>query len=391
MRWIDPDRQPIHRMRTGAGMREYEVIDCDQHVIEPADLWERYLPKKFQDRAPKLVKDEDGGDAWQLGDNIEALGLVAVMGLQPRELKWTGVRIAEMHPGITEAKGRLELMDEDGIDAAVFFPPQRTMIYFMTVGDREFQIAGMRAYNEFISDWVSTCPERLGAIHQMPGISSADAVVELERAKQAGAVGVGLATWPAGGSNLTADDDPFWEAAEALEMPIHVHIGLVPAGYKAPKVAAKKGGAAQLIALASTMSRMPVLIAEMIFNGVFDRFPKLQMVGGEVGGGWVPYLLGEMDDRYRRNRYWCGVDLEHRPSDYFRRNWKVGIIRDAYGVQNCDAVGVENMMWASDFPHHINDWPYSRDIIDDMARGIDATKRHKIFCENAGKLYGFIP
>jgi predicted TIM-barrel fold metal-dependent hydrolase len=371
-------------------MRDYEIIDCDQHVIEPIDLWEKYLPKKFQDRAPKLVQDEDGGDAWLLGENAESLGLVAAMGTQPKDLKWTGMRYADMHPGITQPKGRLDLMDEDGIDAAVFFPPQRTMIYFMTVGDSEFQIAGMQAYNDFISEFVSECPERLGAIHQMPGLSTAAAVAELERAKKAGAVGVGLASWPSGASNLTPEDDPFWAAAEELEMPVHVHIGLVPAGYKAPKVAAKKGGAAQIIGLASTMSRMPVLICEMIFNEVFDRFPGLQMVGGEVGAGWVPYLLGDMDDRYRRNRHWCDVNLERRPSEYFRRNWKVGIIRDPYGVQNCDSVGVENIMWASDFPHHINDWPHSRDIIDDMARGIDATKKHKIFCENAGKLYGFL-
>jgi predicted TIM-barrel fold metal-dependent hydrolase len=371
-------------------MRNYEIIDCDQHVIEPVDLWEKYLPKKYQDRAPKLVEDEDGGDAWLLGDNVESLGLVASMATQPRDLKWTGTRYADMHPGITQSKGRLELMDQDGIDAAVFFPPQRTMIYFMSVDDSAFQIAGMRAYNDFISEWVSECPERLGAIHQMPGLGTADAIAELERAKEAGAVGVGLATWPSGGDSLSREDDPFWAAAEELEMPVHVHIGLVQAGYKAPRVAAKKGGAAQLIGLASTMSRMPVLIAEMIFNEVFDRFPRLVMVGGEVGGGWVPYLLGEMDDRYHRNRHWCGVNLEHLPSDYFRSNWKVGIIRDPYGVQNCDSVGVDNMMWASDFPHHINDWPHSLDIIEDMARGIDASKRRKIFCETAGKLYGFI-
>ncbi len=160
-------------------MRNYEIIDCDQHVIEPVDLWEKYLPKKYQDRAPKLVEDEDGGDAWLLGDNVESLGLVASMATQPRDLKWTGTRYADMHPGITQSKGRLELMDQDGIDAAVFFPPQRTMIYFMTVDDPAFHVAGMRAYNEFISEWVSECPERLGAIHQMPGLASADAVIEL--------------------------------------------------------------------------------------------------------------------------------------------------------------------------------------------------------------------
>jgi predicted TIM-barrel fold metal-dependent hydrolase len=369
---------------------EYRIVDCDQHVIEPPDLWERWLPSKFQDRAPRLVKDEDGGDAWLLGEHVESLGLVAAVERSPRDLKWTGVRYEDMHPGITDPKGRLELMDEDGISAAVFFPPQRTMIYFMTVEDRDLHLAGMRAYNEFISDWVAFCPERLGAIWQMPGTGIDDAVAELRRAKQAGAVGVGMATWPSGQFLLSREDDAFWRVAEELSMPIHVHIGLVPAQYKTQRVAAKKGGAPQLVQFASTLSRMPTLIAEMIFNEIFVRFPRLTMVGSEVGAGWVPFLLQEIDDRYRRNRFWCEVRLEMLPSEYYRRNWKVGLVRDSYGVQNCDAVGVETMMWSSDFPHHINDWPNSRYIIEEMAHGIDEAKKRKIFCENAGRLYGFV-
>jgi predicted TIM-barrel fold metal-dependent hydrolase len=370
---------------------EYKIIDCDQHVIEAPDLWEKMLPEKFRDRAPKLVKDEDGGDAWLLGDNKESLGLVSAADVKPRDLRWTGVRYADMHPGNTDPKARLELMDEDGVSAAVFFPPQRTMLYFMSVKDSEFHLAGMRAYNNWISSWVSHCSERLRCIWQMPATGIESAVELLREAREADAVGVGLASWPSGQSLLSSDDDEFWAVAEELGMPIHVHIGLVPANYTTQKVATKKGGAPQLVALATTMSRMPVLIAETIFNGVFQRFPGLRFVGGEVGAGWVPYLLQEMDDRYHRNRYWCEINLGDKlPSEYFRRNWKVGFVRDQFGVQNCDAVGVDNMMWASDFPHHINDWPNSRYLIDSMAQGIDESKKRRIFCENAGELYGFL-
>ncbi len=370
---------------------EYKIIDCDQHVIEAPDLWEKMLPEKFQDRAPKLVKDEDGGDAWLLGENKESLGLVAATDIKPRDLRWTGVRYQDMHPGIIDPKARLELMDEDGVSAAVFFPPQRTMLYFMSVKDSEFHLAGMRAYNEWISDWVSHCPERLACVWQMPAAGIGSAIEMLKDARKAGAVGVGLASWPSGQSVLSREDDEFWAVAEELAMPVHVHIGLVPANYTTRKVAAKRGGAPQLVGLATTMSRMPVLIAETIFNGVFERFPGLQIVGGEVGAGWVPYLLQEMDDRYRRNRYWCEVNLGDKlPSEYFRQNWKVGFVRDQYGVQNCDAVGVRNMMWSSDYPHHINDWPNSRYLIDSMAQGIDESKKRRIFCENAGELYGFL-
>ena len=369
---------------------EYKIIDCDQHVIEPPDLWHNYLPKKYQAQAPQLTKDEDGGDAWLLGGNVESLGLVAAMNKTPETLKWTGVRFDDMHPGITQSKGRLELMDQDGISAAVFFPPQRTMIYFMFEDDKEFSLAGMQAYNNFITDWCSEDPKRLGAIWQMPGSGIEDSISELKRAKENGAVGVGLATWPSGGFVLSDEDDAFWAVANELEIPIHIHVGLTPPQYKTRKVAAKKGGPPQLVAFATTMSRMPTLFAEFIFNEVFMRFPKLTVVGGEVGAGWVPFLLQELDDRYRRNRVWCESKLEMLPSEYYRRNCKVGTVNDQFGIQNCDAVGVDTILWCSDFPHHITDWPNSRYLINQMSQGIDESKKRKIFCENAGKLYGFL-
>jgi predicted TIM-barrel fold metal-dependent hydrolase len=369
---------------------EYKIIDCDQHIIEPPDLWQKYLPKKFHDQAPRLVQDEDGGDAWLLGENIEALGLVAAMNKTPRTLKWTGVRFDDFHPGITEPKGRLELMDEDGVSAAVFFPPQRTMIYFMCQQDRDYAFAGMQAYNNFARDWASECPDRLKAIWQMPGSGVDDCISELRRAKENDAAGVGLAMWPSGGALLSPEDDRFWAVAEETGMPVHIHVGLTPPKHKTAKVSARKGGPPQLVGFATTMSRMPTLFAEFIFNGVFERFPGLTVVGGEVGSGWVPFLKQEIDDRYKRNRYWCEVDLSMLPSEYYDRNCKVGLVNDQFGVQNCDAVGVDTMMWCSDFPHHITDWPHSRYLIISMALGIDAYNKRKIFCDNAGKLYGFI-
>jgi predicted TIM-barrel fold metal-dependent hydrolase len=369
---------------------KYKIIDCDQHVIEPPDLWEKYLPAKYKDKAPKLVKDEDGGDGWLLGGNVESLGLVSAMNQTPRTLKWTGVKYEDMHPGIFEPKGRLELMDEDGVSAAVFFPPQRTMIYFMFEDDKAFANAGMQAYNNFISDFVSFDRSRLGAIWQVPATGIDDAIAEARRAKENDAVGLGLATWPTGEFLLSDEDDQFWAVAEELDLPIHIHVGLTPPQFKTKRIAAKKGGAPQLVAFATTMSRMPTLFAEFIFNGVFERFPGLKVVGGEVGAGWVPFLKQEIDDRYRRNRYWCEVNLSMLPSEYLERNCMVGFVNDQFGVQNCDAVGVDNMMWCSDFPHHITDWPHSQYLINSMAQGIDAGKKRKLFCENAGRLYGFI-
>ncbi len=372
-------------------MRTYNVIDADQHIIEPPDLWKEWLPSKFQDQAPQLVKDEDGGDAWQLGDNIEPLGLVTCVATQPKDLRWTGARYDEVDPGCWQPKRRLELLDEDGIDAAIIYPPQRTMLYFMSNTDADFHTAGVEAYNNWVLDaFCGDNRDRLGAIGQLPSLGIDAAVAELRRLKERGARGVSISTWPSGGATLSDEDDSFWAVAEELAMPVHLHISLAVPGAKRKRTGVKKGGPTQLAGLATTLSAMPKIIAETVFRGVFDRFPGLRMVGAEAGTGWVPYLLGEMDDRYRRNRFWTNVHLERLPSDTFRSNWLLGFIRDPYGVQNRHAVGIENMLWASDFPHHINDWPNSRWVIDQMSAGVPTDEKRKIFCENAGRLYGFL-
>jgi hypothetical protein len=172
---------------------KYRTIDCDQHVIEPPDMWEKYLPKKYHDVAPKLVKDKDGGDAWLLGEAVESLGLVAAMNKTPKTLKWTGVKYEDMHPGIFEPAARLELMNEDRVDAAVFFPPQRTMIYFMGQ-EKAFSLAGMQAYNNFITDFCAHKPERLGAIFQMPATGIDDAVMEHSLCRRRQVLGSGRRT-----------------------------------------------------------------------------------------------------------------------------------------------------------------------------------------------------
>jgi predicted TIM-barrel fold metal-dependent hydrolase len=281
-------------------------------------------------------------------------------------------------------------MDEDGLDAAIIYPPQRTMRYFMSTTDTEFHIAGIQAYNDWVlKSFCAANHERLGAIAQMPSLGAEPMISELRRVKQLGARGAALCTWPSGGPSLSEADDPFWAVAEELQMPVHLHISLVVAGEKRQRIGVVRGGHTQLAGLATTLAAMPRLIADTIFTGLFERFPGLKLVGAEAGAGWVPYLLGELDDRYRRNRHWTGVHLVQLPSWYFHRNWVLGCIRDPYGVQNRHAVGIENMMWASDFPHHINDWPNSRYLINEMALGVPAPERQRIFCGNAAALYGF--
>ena len=107
----------------------------------------------------------------------------------------------------------------------------------------------------------------------------------------------------------------------------------------------------------------------------------------EVGVGWIPHFLEIMDDRYWRNRGWVGLELKELPSYYWHQNFAATFMHDFTGVQLRHSVGVQNMMWSSDYPHHGNDWPYSRRLIDDMMSGVEASERYDIVAGNAVRIY----
>jgi predicted TIM-barrel fold metal-dependent hydrolase len=370
--------------------REFNLVSADSHVIEPPDLWEKWLPRKYLDKAPKLVKDDEGGDAWQYrpGGAVEPLGLVTCVGTRPEDLKWTGaVYGGNIHPGCYRGKERLEVLDVDGVDAEVIYPPQRAMLYFMGFKDDiDLQIAGLRAYNDWLADdFCAADRQRLAPVAQMPNAGIERAVNELKRSIEKGHRGVILTAWPSGGDSISAEDDQFWAVAEEAGIPISIHLLLVTSQTRPGNVQDKRMG---VVIGASAFTIVAQVIPQVIVSGVFDRFPRLKFLAVETGVGWVPHLLEMMDDRYWRNRHWTGIELKHPPSEYWRRNWAGTFIVDRSGIALREMVGIENMMWSTDFPHHGNDWPYSRKTVEEMFAGVPAADRRKIVADNCVRLYG---
>jgi predicted TIM-barrel fold metal-dependent hydrolase len=379
------------------------MISADSHIVEPPDLWQRWLPEEFRARAPRLVKDEEGGDAWLYNDGgaPAPLGLVTVTrGRTREELRWSGARYAAINQGNFVGRARVDEMLEDGVVAEVIYPPQRTMRHFMQGTEDAFHLAGIRGYNDWLhTDFCARAPERLIGIAQMPGTNIDDAIAEMRRCHAMGMRGVVLSAWPSGNPNLSPADDPFFAEAEALGLPISIHISLaartkVPPKPKMPieeKASRGEGtGGRQVSTLSGAgMDTMPLLLGEIILTGVHDRFPRLVFVSVEAGTGWIPYFVEQMDDRYDRNRHWAKVKLGRRsPSEYVRTNWRFTFVIDHYGVRNRHAVGVESMMWSTDYPHHGCDWPHSRRVVAEMFADVPAAERRAILHDNAARLYG---
>lgn len=369
-------------------MREYRIVDADCHVMEPPDLWKRWLPERFQDRAPRLVKDADGGDAWELepGRPPMTIGLVTTPGKRYEDFKWTGSTYESIRPSCFDGKARLEDMDADGVDAELLYPSQRTMHYFMGNQDVELHRAGVRAYNDFLAEeFCAADPERLFGLAQIPNLGVDEAVAELRRCREKGYRGAIISAWPSGNDTLSEADDPFWAAAEEMGMPVSIHINI----QRRRQQASLPDGVAAIGMMAfAGMLGFPPILAELIMSGLFDRRPGLTVVGTEVEVGWIPEALEQLDNFYWRNRTWTGLKLADLPSEYFHRHFVCTFIKDRIGVVLRHDVGVENMAWSSDFPHHGNDWPYSRAVISEMLQGVPKAERDLIVGGNAARIYG---
>ena len=351
---------------------------------------------------PKLVKDPEGGDAWELvpGQPVMPIGLVTNQGEWGKRYEdntWFGTTYETMRQGAFDGKARLEEQDIDGVDAEVLFPSQRTMASFMAQPDPEYHLAGVDAYNQWMWEEFSAADRsRLIGLYQLPGVDIESSVARVEEAKRLGAKGVILSALPSGNPDLSSADDPFWAAAEAAELPVHIHAGLKHAGMvvfsEVPKQRSDdhevEFAVPSLQLMGGAVAEFSGMFARMIYSGLFDRFPALQIVMAECGAGWVPHCLEHMDDHWWRNRVWSKSTLTHLPSHYFHENWKVTFIREPFAVQNRSWFGINNLMWSSDYPHHRHDWPYSRRIVEDQMAGVEPSEKHRMICANAMEVYG---
>jgi predicted TIM-barrel fold metal-dependent hydrolase len=383
---------------------DYRIVSADAHILEPKDLWATWLPARYQDKAPTLVKDADGGDAWQFaGLDPDPIGLVATPGMRFDEFRWTGVTYEEARAGCYDGAARLADMDTDGVDAEILFPPQRTVGHFLGDADDDFVRAGIDAYNDFLFDqFCAPDRSRLIGMAQIPSTGIDDAVDYLRKAKARGFKGVVISCWPSGGESISEADDPFWAAAQDEDMPVCNHINMQgrAARIATRKAAAAKAGGGGVLGRTGAKANAKAVgglggvfgpststISQLIFTGVFERFPALRVAMIEIGVGWLPHFLEQMDDRYWRNRSWGQIPIKEAPSYYWYRNLSATFITDRVGINLRHQAGVDNIMWSTDYPHHGNDWPYSRRVIDDQMAGVPLDEKAKIIGGNAARIF----
>ena len=363
------------------------LISADSHVVEAPDIWTARMPAKFKDRAPRMERMEQG-DAWVFPNTPPfPFGLVQCGGLPPEEYRmW--IRWDEVRPEAHEQKARIAGQVKAGCQAEIMYPSPRIAIAMHAQdGDREYHVAAIRAYNDWLSEYCAAAPDRFVGLALAPsGGDIGESVKEVERAlKLPGIKGVQINKYPTTGQRLSKDDDPLFKLCVDHGVSANIHVGLAQSESGMPKQANEFTGA---FTGCFRFYDSPIRMSEMIYTGLLDRFPTLQVMWAEVDVGWVGYLMEQLDDRIARQNPANRAKLAKKPSDYFRENFHYTVVKDAYGIRNRDMVGADRIHWSSDFPHATCDFPdYAGGIAHDF-KGVPEGELRLMLKDNAAKLYG---
>jgi uncharacterized protein len=377
----------------------YKRISADCHldmIWLPPDLFTSQAPAAQKDKMP-YVADSPEGPRW-VGRNGATFGYVggvgsagskytpgkqlrvdvmAATGLYEDGLK--GIR----RPG--DPHLRAKEMDRDGVDAEVIYG---VLAAAAKLEDHEASVTMLKIYNTWMADFIKHYPERQIGLACLPFGDIPAAIEEVHRVAKLGFRGIELScSW-----NMEPmwhpQWEPLWQAIDEVNLPLHFHT--FPS--VSPKLREQYTGLTQRALMYSGLCLFQMalgnILTALMGRAVFERYPRLRVVFGESGIGWIPYVLDRMDFEYEDQ--YKDLPLKMRPSEYWRRQCKATFQYDRIGTKLIDEMGAETLMWGSDYPHPDGIWPESEKYISEQFKELSPEVTRMITCENAGRFYGLM-
>ena len=386
-----------------------KIISADDHVIEPAHVWQDRMPSKHKELAPKIVIAPQGemtlndgvwletpgtGDkmaAWWHFENkrYQIKQMVACPGIPPEEVTMEGVTYDDIAPGCYDPIARLADMDINHVEASLCFPnyPRFCGQLFSESDDLELGLLCVQAYNDWmIDEWCGSSGGRLIPLCIVPLWDAELAAKEIYRVAEKGCRAVAWSELPAwlGRPGLHGDFwDPFLKACEETQTVICMHIGsgtkTVQTSPEAPTVVT-----ANLIVCNSAASMI-----DWIFSGKFEQFPNLKLLYAESQIGWIPYFIERADDTWRTHQWAQGEKrIPKPPSHYYKKHVYSCFFKDTVGIDLLDRIGEDNVLFETDYPHQDGTFPNTLAIAEELFGHLEQETIDKIARNNAIKLFG---
>jgi predicted TIM-barrel fold metal-dependent hydrolase len=370
-------------------MTAIKMLSSDSHVVEPPDLWTDRIEPQFRDRAPQVVSQADG-DWWFVdGYRTNSFQGGAQPGKRfdkPEELK-PAARFDEVRPGAYQPEAHLKDNEVDGVYGSVLYPTEGLLLF--SVPDSVLLSAIFRVYNDWIAEFCSVAPDRLKGIAMINVDDVPEALRELQRTRQRGLAGAMITVYPPEARAYDHPDyDPLWAAAQDLDMPLSLHIAT-------NRPSAEQWEEFRIIkpsVFANADHWVRVSLGHMIFSGVFERYPRLQVGSVEHELSWVPHFLDRLDYTYTQRAHrdgWQRFKSNALPSDFFHHNVFLSFQEDRFGIRERALIGIDNLMWGSDYPHTEATFPRSQEILERILEDVPLHEREKITRSNVARLYHF--
>ena len=364
-------------------------ISADSHIVEAPEVFFGLEERFGEEEAPKIMFDPEHGAFLSLpnqrvprpGFGVGRLGIAGHYANDPDTQSLIRKGYDGFRPGVMDPVARMDDQALDGIDAEVLYPSVLFGVYRMK--NREVVAATFANYNDWLANYASQRPSRLFPLACITLDDIDQAVGELERAKKLGHRGACIPCVPPADRPYSDHHyDRFWAAAQDLNMPLPMHIFTpATANHGLPN-----WGPITNYAVAS--AGIQAVISDLICGGVCARFPGLRFVPTEWETGWVGHFLQRLDWALMREPSAAAPEVVERPSDYFHQNFLVTFEDDRIGIMTREEIGVRNLMWGSDFPHHDSIFPNSQAILDDIFDGVPDDDRYRITVANVCELYG---
>ena len=371
---------------------DVQIISVDDHVIEHPRVWLDRMPAKYQDVAPRIERSEDGNDWWIYeGEKAGNFALNAVAGKHPKDFGMDPRSYDDMLPGCHDIHDRIKDMDLEGVHAQLCFPNFAGFAGGLLTKSKDMELAKVviQAYNDFIIDeWCGPYPDRQIPLVMVPYWDIDASIAELHRTAAKGAKSytfpelpdrLGLPSWH------SADWDPLMAATVETDLTVSLHFGSGGVPLASPEAMTTNFTVGISLFGLNSMSAM----TELILSPLFHKFPTLRFALSEGGIGWMPYMLERIGYVWERHRWYNDVNREIPPLDIFRRNVFGCFISDRSGIEQRHRIGIDNIMFESDYPHSDSNWPNTGKVLAEQVFDVPDDEVRKMVETNARRVYNF--
>jgi predicted TIM-barrel fold metal-dependent hydrolase len=367
----------------------FKVLDSDMHIMEPVDLWERYIDSRHKAEAPRGIASDNvrdlrmahpDGRAWGVPNPPERVHLDRGHNFKKNQ----GIYREHSERGWS-ADVQLQAMDVEGIDVAVLYPTRGLNVLSEPHMEPNFAAALARAYNNWLYDFCEKNPHRLLGAGMISPFDIEQAVDEAKRCvKELGFRAVFMRSNILNGRNwFDSYYEPLWHTLEELAVPVGFHESSSSGGRQTgdgfePNFMLRR-------AVAQPMEQM-LGVTSLCLGGVLARHPRLRVAFLEANCTWLPWLLWRLDEGWEREGDIWAKDVPSKPSDYFKRQVFVSVEPDEAGVKYViDYIGTDRLVFSTDYPH--GDSKYPRAVESFLELKISDADKRKILWDNCAEFY----